>query len=160
VLRQLKQTLGKQLTQGLGVHDCQRATGMALTISIFPILGISTPVNTGAAYLLRLNQPVVLAINFTTGPLKLAMIYPFLRFGEWIFKAEPLSLSLYELTERFATDWREMLIEFSASFMHATVGWLVCAPLLYFGFFWISKPLILSTKAAYQKSMQASQAES
>ncbi len=138
------------MTQGLGDRECQRAIGMALTISVFPILGFSTPVNTFTAYLLRLNKPVVLAVNFSTGPLKLAMIYPFLRLGEWIFRAEPLSLSLFELTERFAADWLGMLIEFSESFAHATMGWLVCAPFVYFGCFWLSQPLISSARAAYR----------
>jgi uncharacterized protein (DUF2062 family) len=123
---------------------------MALTVGVFPIMGFATPVNTFAAFAFRLNQPVVLAANFSTAPLKLALIYPFLRLGEWIFGAEALSLSLAELMERFAADWLGMLLEFSWSFLHAFVGWLVCVPLIYLCFFWLSKPLILSAQAAYR----------
>lgn len=154
MLGRLKTTLGKQLTQGLSVFECQRAIGMALTVGVFPIMGFATPVNTLAALVLRLNQPVVLAANFSTAPLKLALIYPFLRMGEWIFGAEPLSLSLIELTERFAADWLGMLQEFGWSFLHATVGWLICVPLLYFSFFWLSKPIILSAQAAYEAGVK------
>ncbi len=136
------------------MFECQRAIGMALTVGVFPIMGFATPVNTLAALVLRLNQPVVLAANFSTAPLKLALIYPFLRMGEWIFGAEPLSLSLIELTERFAADWLGMLQEFGWSFLHATVGWLICVPLLYFSFFWLSKPIILSAQAAYEAGVK------
>ena len=148
MLGRLKSTLGKQLTQGLGVRACQRAIGMALTVGVFPIMGFATPVNTLAGLVFRLNQPVVQAANFSTAPLKLALIYPFLRLGEWVFRAEPLTLSLIELTERFAADWLGMLQEFGWSFLHAAVGWLVCVPLLYFCFFWLSKPIILSAQVA------------
>ncbi len=134
--------------------ECQRAIGMALTVGVFPIMGFATPVNTLAGLVFRLNQPVVQAANFSTAPLKLALIYPFLRLGEWIFGAEPLSLSLIELTERFAADWLGMLREFGWSFLHATVGWLICVPLLYFCFFWLSKPIILSAQAAYEAGMK------
>lgn len=113
-------------------------------------MGFATPVNTFAAFVFRLNQPVVLAANFSTAPLKVALIYPFLRLGEWIFRAEPLSLSLVELTERFVADWLGMLVEFSWSFLHAFVGWLICVPLIYLCFYWLSKPLILSAQAAYR----------
>lgn len=122
---------------------------MALTVGVFPIMGFATPVNTFAAFAFRLNQPVVLAANFSTAPLKLALIYPFLRLGERVFGAEPLSLGLIELTERFAADWLGMLGEFGWSFFHAFVGWLVCVPLLYFCFFWLSRPLIVSVQMAY-----------
>ena len=47
-----------------------------------------------------------------------------------------------------------MLQEFSWSFLHATVGWLICVPLLYFSFFWLSKPIILSAQAAYEAGVK------
>jgi uncharacterized protein (DUF2062 family) len=123
---------------------------MSLTIGVFPIMGFATPVNTFVAFALRMNQPIVLAANFSTAPLKLALIYPFLRLGEWIFGAEPLSLSLIELSERFAADRLGMLREFGWSFFYAFAGWLVCAPLLYLAFYWIARPLVLSVQAAYR----------
>ena len=159
MLGRLKTTLGKQLTQGLSVRQCQQAIAMALTVGIFPIMGFATPFNTFAAFIFRMNQPVVLAVNFSTGPLKLLLIYPFLRLGEWLFGAEALSLSLVELSKRFAADWLGMLTEFSWSFLHATVGWLVCVPLLYVVFYGLSKPLVLSAQLVYQTGKFAKKAD-
>ena len=105
-------------------------------------MGCSTPMNIGAAFFLRLNQPVVQAFNWVLGPLKIALIFPFLRLGEWIFQAEPFTLSLTEFSERFFSDWQATSSEFAWTFVHAISGWLVCAPLLYGLLYFVAKPLI------------------
>lgn len=138
VFKRIKSTIGHQLKLGLSVSACQRAIALSATIGLFPIMGVSTPLATLIAYLTRLNQPVVHAVNFSIGPLKLLLIYPFLRLGEHIFSAQPLPISLTQLTERFVFDWLGTLKEFGISFFYASFGWLVCAPCLYFIFYKIS----------------------
>ena len=155
VFKRINLTIGKQLRLGLSVPACQRAMGLSATIGLFPIMGVSTPLNAFGAYLTRLNLPIVLAVNFTMGPIKLLLIYPFLRLGEKIFSPEPLPLSLGELTERFMADWSSTLQEFGISFFYASFGWLVCAPWLYLIFYNVSKWIVKRFRSVY-KSQQVS----
>ena len=119
------------MTQGLSRPACGRAIAAALTIGVFPILGCSTPMNTLNALVFRLNQPITQVFNWMVGPLKIALIFPFLRLGEWLFQAEPFTLSLAEFSERFFSDVNRTAAEFASSFVHAITGWLVCAPVIY-----------------------------
>lgn len=100
------------------------------TLGIFPILGCTTPLCVASSVLGRLNIGIMYGVSWAVTALKLALIFPFLRLGEWLFQAEPFRLSLAELSARWADDWLATVSEFGMTFVHATVGWLVCAPLV------------------------------
>lgn len=142
VFQKIREVTHQQMTQGLGCRECGRAIAASLTIGVFPILGFSTPMNTVSAALFRLNQPITQVFNWVVGPLKIALIFPFLRLGEWMFQAEPFSLSLAEFSERFFSDARNTAIEFAGTFAHAIAGWLLCAPLIYLLLFALTQLLI------------------
>jgi uncharacterized protein (DUF2062 family) len=127
----IKQHIKRQLSQGLSPRGCSRAVATALTVGVFPILGISTLLNTACAQLWRLNQPIVQSLNWICGPLKIALIFPFLRLGEFLFQAEPINLSLAEFSRRFYADSSATMMEFSWTFVHAATGWLCCVPAIY-----------------------------
>lgn len=157
LFRKFKNTIGDQLKKGLSNKECERAIGLGLTIGVFPIMGFSTPMNSLGAYLFKLNMAVVLAANFSIGFLKVLLIYPFLRVGEWMWGAEPLTLNLVQLTQQFFIDWVGTLQEFGLSFIHAMMGWTVCAPVLYLLFCLLAKPIIRSVQIAYRVGMDSYQ---
>ncbi|ADE53130.1 hypothetical protein Caka_0101 [Coraliomargarita akajimensis DSM 45221] len=126
-----KTVIQGQLVQGLSRRDCSRAIASSLTIGVFPIIGFSTPINTCVGIVFKLNQPVVQAFNWIIGPVKIALIFPFLRLGEYLYAAESFSLSLTEFSARFFSDISGTTAEFAWTFVHAITGWLVCAPVLY-----------------------------
>lgn len=123
--------LRRELTNGLNLQSGSIAVASSFTIGLFPIMGFSTPMNTAAAWIFRLNQPIVQVINWIMAPLKLALIIPFLRLGEWLFAAEPFTLSLSEFTHIFFEDWLATTREFAWTFAHAIFGWLIAAPLIF-----------------------------
>lgn len=127
----IKQHIRGQLSQGLSPRGCSRAVATALTVGVFPILGLSTLLNTACAQLWRLNQPIVQSVNWICGPLKIALIFPFLRLGEFLFQAEPFNLSLAEFSRRFYADSSATMMEFGWTFVHAATGWLCCVPAIY-----------------------------
>jgi uncharacterized protein (DUF2062 family) len=142
MFRRIKSVLRAQLTQGLDARACRTAIASTITIGVFPIIGFATPMNTLAAFFFRLNQPVVQAFNWVLGPLKIALIFPFLRLGEWLFQGEPFTLSLTEFSKRFFSDWQTTTSEFAWTFVHAIVGWLVCVPLIYLAIYHLSRPFV------------------
>lgn len=106
--------------------------------------------NTLSAARFRLNQPVVQVCNWIIGPVKIALIFPFLRLGEALFQAEPFRLSLVDFSQRFFSDVGATTAEFAWTFVHAITGWLACAPLIYFVIFKLSQVLV--TKATRAQS--------
>ena len=137
-----------QLRQGLQPRACGQAVASSLTIGLFPIMGFSTVMNTLSAARFRLNQPVVQVCNWIIGPVKIALIFPFLRLGEALFQAEPFRLSLVDFSQRFFSDAGATTAEFAWTFVHAITGWLVCAPLIYFVIYKLSQVLVAKASAA------------
>src|SRR5215468_9465402 len=88
----------EQLTQGLSADTIALTIAVGLCIAIIPIIGVTTALSFLAAWALRLNQPIIQAINWTSYPLQLLMIFPFIRLGERIFRAPRVRFSLSELT--------------------------------------------------------------
>ncbi len=142
MLSKAKQIIRAQLVQGLSVSSCQVAIAMALTLGVFPILGCSTPMNMIAGFRFKLNQPIIQFFNYLAAPLKLLLILPFIRLGEWLFQAEPFRLSLTEFSARFFADMTTTSTEFFWTFVHAIIAWCMCAPLIYGCLLILTKPLI------------------
>ena len=142
MFKKLNLVVVRQLKQGLGQQACCHAIAASLVIGLFPIMGFSTLMNTFSAAVFRLNQPVVQVCNWIIAPVKIALIFPFLRLGEWLFQAKPFRLSLVDFSARFFSDVAATTVEFAWTFAHAIVGWLICAPLIYGVIFRVSKALV------------------
>jgi uncharacterized protein (DUF2062 family) len=129
-MNRLKQTALRLLREGLRPDHIAVAVSVGWVLGIFPILGPWVIVCTAVALLTRLNLPILLAAYYSMSLVQPLLIIPFLRMGERIFAAEPLPISLVELSRRFSTDAAGTFAEFGWSFVHALAGWLVLAPFL------------------------------
>ena len=142
VFRKIKDITTAQLSQGLSLHDSRIAISMALTIGIFPIMGLSTPINFICCHFFKLNQPIVQSLSWVVGPIKIVLILPFIRLGEWLFQAPPFKLSLQEFTRRFFDDAAATTYEFIWTFAHAISAWCLFAPIIYALLFCLLKPVV------------------
>jgi uncharacterized protein (DUF2062 family) len=129
-LARLHELLQKQLRQGLTSHRIALAIAIATALAVFPLIGATTLLCTAAAVVLRLNQPIVQAINFGSYPLQLALIVPFWRAGEWIFGV-PISsrFALSRLAEILSRQPGAALTALWSTTWHGVVAWVVLAPL-------------------------------
>lgn len=77
-----------------GLTPDQLAWGLALGVVIgcIPTLGVSTLICAGVAHALRINQPLIQAVNYAVYPLQILALLPFWRAGEWLFGMEPVPL--------------------------------------------------------------------
>jgi len=62
--------------------------------------------------------------------LHLALILVFIRAGQWLFGAEPISLSIPELIKQFMEDPWRFAQNFSVAALQGIVAWLILAPFL------------------------------
>ena len=108
-----------------------QSAGMGLTLGIFPIMGCSTALCGVLGIMFRLNQGIVHLVTQLTFGLKLILIIPFIRLGEWLFSAPPFTLSIAEFSALFESEGFVVVRQFAATFMHAIAGWMITAPILY-----------------------------
>lgn len=116
------------LLHGLTPEGISLSISLGFAGAIFPILGTTSVVCLFFAAVFRLNHAITQSINWLAMPVHLALIFPFLRIGERLFHATPVSLNLGELMAAFHASPMAFLGRFSMSFVHAIAGWLIVMP--------------------------------
>ncbi|HOW96600.1 MAG TPA: DUF2062 domain-containing protein [Kiritimatiellia bacterium] len=113
--------------QGVTPEKIAQCLVLGAVISVFPVLGTTTFLCAVVAVRLKLNLPAIQAVNWLFGGVQLALIWPFLRLGEWVFRVEPLPLSPAELAARLKEHPWEFIQSFQAAVLCAVTGWLLAA---------------------------------
>jgi uncharacterized protein (DUF2062 family) len=133
--RRLVTPLLALLRQGVTPRELALSVALGATLGLIPVLGISTALCALVALLLRLNMPAIQLVNYLLTPLQLILIIPLLRFGELLAGSSRFPVTLesgLELLSRGAIHAIRLL---ATAIMHATLGWLVLAPLLAFALY-------------------------
>jgi uncharacterized protein (DUF2062 family) len=119
-----------QFTQGFTPQKITLTIALGLSLGLFPILGATTTLCAIAGLWLKLNQPVIQLVNWLASPLQLAMILVFVRIGERMIHAQPVSFSIPELFRKFHESPVKFFQEFGMTGLHGIIAWLVIAPFL------------------------------
>jgi hypothetical protein len=130
--RRLLTPLLALLRQGVTPRELALCLALGTTIGLIPVLGVSTALCALVALALRLNMPAIQLVNYLLTPLQLILIIPLLRFGELLAGAPRFPVTLESglaLLSRGVIDAIRIL---ATAIAHATLGWLVVAPLLAF----------------------------
>lgn len=118
------------LRQGVTPRELALSVALGATIGLIPVLGLSTALCTLAALLLRLNLPAIQAVNYVFTPLQLILIIPLLRFGELLTGAPRFPVTLASGLDLLSHGVLDAIQLLAVAIVHATLGWLVLAPLL------------------------------
>jgi uncharacterized protein (DUF2062 family) len=129
-----------QLTQGTSPEKITQSLVIGSLGAFFPILGAATPVCVAAAWIFRLNQPLVQAVNWLTAPLYLPLVFAFLRLGDWILGRSGTAFDAGRLAELLRHDPAGFAHQFAAIAGHAVVGWAAAAPL-----WWLVGSVLIGT---------------
>ena len=140
--RRIVRPVVEQLTQGLSPEAIALTIAVGLAIAVIPVVGTTTLLCTTAAIVLRLNQPLIQAINYLSFPLQLAFIVPYLRLGRLLFGGAVVHMSAQELAafvtsrpaEAFGALWRVTL--------QALGAWLLTAPVIVAVVFFVARPVL------------------
>ncbi len=140
--RRLVRPVVEQLTQGLSPDSIALTIAIGLAIAVIPVVGTTTILCTTAAIVLRLNQPLIQAINYLSFPLQLAFILPYLKLGRLLFGGPVIRMSAEELAafvtsrpgEAFEVLWRVTL--------QAVGAWALTAPLIAAAVYFAVRPVL------------------
>jgi len=149
----------EQVTQGLSPDTIAFTVAVGLCIAVIPIIGVTTALSFLAAWALRLNQPIIQAINWTSYPLQLLLIVPFIRLGERLFRAPRMRFSLEELLAMAKADPLGTLTRLGTTFGHAAVAWLLCAPIIVGAVYLAMRPAARALASRVRSSRAAGNAE-
>ncbi len=127
-LRRLAQLLADQIRKGLTPHDIALTLAVGTCCSVPPVLGTTTILCALSAICLRLNQPLIQAINFLAYPLQLALLVPFLKAGEWLFGAPHTSLSPARIIAMGKADPFGTMASMWTVTWHGAVVWAIVSP--------------------------------
>ena len=135
--RRIAGPVRQQLTQGISADKITLTLALGFTLGIFPILGSGFVLCGVAAWILRLNQPIIQSIGTLAYPLQLVLLLPFYRAGEALFGVPSIPLSIPVLITRFFENVPLFLKEYGMTGVRGIVVWSLLAPtmlaVLYFG---------------------------
>jgi len=83
----MRQKAESWLRQGISPQRLALTLALGFAIGCIPVLGIPTALCLVIALGLRLNMPAIQAANYAAMPFQIALIFPFVRLGRWLFSS-------------------------------------------------------------------------
>jgi hypothetical protein len=146
--RRLVTPLLALLRQGVTAEKLALSLALGITLGLVPVLGISTALCAVAALTLGLNQPAIQLVNYLLTPLQLLLIIPLLRFGESIANAPPFPVTLESGLALLSQGVFHAIRVLSVAIVHATLGWIVLAPVVAFALYRLLRPVFRHLESA------------
>jgi uncharacterized protein (DUF2062 family) len=84
-LRAMRVKVEGWLSQGISPERLALTLALGFAIGCLPMIGIPTALCLVIAFGLRLNLPAIQAANYAAMPLQVALMFPFVRLGGWMF---------------------------------------------------------------------------
>jgi uncharacterized protein (DUF2062 family) len=130
--RRVRDPVVAQLTQGITPEKIALTVAIGSTLAMFPILGTTSLLCLVAGILLRLNQPLIQAVNYLCTPIHLIFIPLSLHWGERLFGVAHSRLEFRSMLQLVREHPLDFLHNFWLAGFHAVVVWAICTP------FWIT----------------------
>jgi len=118
------------LRQGITPEKIALSIAFGVALGVFPVIGATTLLCALAAIAFRLNLPAIQLVNYFVYPLQIALLLPFIRFGEVLFRVRhPLPFSITQILEMITTSIPNAVSTLWTATMHAIVAWILVGPL-------------------------------
>jgi uncharacterized protein (DUF2062 family) len=125
------------LKQGISPQKLALTIALGFVIALIPVLGSTTLLCALVAWVFRLNMPAIQLINYLAYPLQFILFLPFIRLGEFIFKAPKMPFSIPQIYDMFKADLLGAISTLWWTTMHAIVAWLLVSPFVAFLIYFI-----------------------
>jgi uncharacterized protein (DUF2062 family) len=128
--RRLIRPLLELLKQGATPEKLALSIALGAVFGIFPALGWTTALCALTAFFWRLNLPAIQIVNYFMYPLQIALLLPFFRLGEKLFRARHLPISVQQIYAMAHINlWGSIKFLWSTTW-HAMIAWAIVAPFL------------------------------
>jgi uncharacterized protein (DUF2062 family) len=121
---------------------------------VFPLLGTTTVLCLAVGIPLRLNQALMQLVNYLVYPLQIAGIYLFVRVGERVAGAPPMSFRVGEIVSSFAADPVAFVRKFGMTGVHGIAGWAIVVAPAAFIVYVALLPVLRRAATAWREAVQ------
>ena len=140
--RRIVRPILELLRQGVTPEKIALSIALGAVLGVFPAIGWTTALCAIAALVLRLNLPAIQIVNYFMYPAQIALLIPFFRLGEKLFRAPHLPVSPPQLQALIhAGVWQAIRLLWTTTW-HAMVIWVLVAPILVAAIYVIFVPLL------------------
>ena len=159
IYRRLIRPILDLLRQGVTPEKLALSLALGLVLSVFPAVGWTTTLCALAALIFRLNVAAIQMINYFMYPAQIALLLPFFRLGEKVFRAPHLPISIPHIYQMAHADlWGAIRFLWSTTW-HAMVVWAVLAPLSTVLIYYVLLPVFRRVAQRIAASQPTAQAE-
>ncbi len=131
------------LTQGVAPDQIAATLGVGAACALFPFLGATSLLNLVVGLALRMNQPILQALNQLLGPLQLVLILVYVRAGEVLWGSTGQKFTIAEMIRAFREQsFGDFLQQFGWAGIHALTAWAVSAPLIVVLVYFAFRPML------------------
>jgi uncharacterized protein (DUF2062 family) len=127
----------KLLKQGLSPIKLALVIALGMTLSVFPVLGVTTLICTLVALLFHLNLPAIQFANYAAFPFQVILFFPFLKLGKSVSQASLAPLSKVQLIATFEEGFFYAIQELSQYLIIACLGWVLVSIPIFIIFFYL-----------------------
>lgn len=137
----LIEPLKRLLNEGITPHKLALSLVFGTAFGIIPVIGVTTALCLVIAFVLKLNKPAIILINFFVYPLQLLLLIPFIKTGEWLFDLGQSQLTISSVINVFKSEWFNAFRETSSYIFSGTIAWLIIMLPVSFIIYYVSKPV-------------------
>jgi uncharacterized protein (DUF2062 family) len=131
------------LSHGVTPDKIAATLAVGTAVSLLPFFGVTTLFNLVVGLKLRMNQPLLQALNYLLTPVHLVMIFVYVRFGETLWGAHDTPFSIRELFSMFhEKPFAEFLQRFGWTGIHAFTAWALSVPVIIPVLYYTLRPLM------------------
>ncbi len=123
--RKVFQPLKKLLYEGLTPHKLALSITFGIGLGIIPVFGVTTIMCLITAFILRLNKPAIVIVNFAVYPLQILLFVPFIRIGEYIFGYQTITDTFNNFFSNFWHNWIATLNDIWFHNLLGVFAWII-----------------------------------
>ena len=126
--RRLARPILELLRQGVTPEKIALSVALGAALGVFPAIGLSTALCAIAALVLRLNLPAIQIVNYFVYPAQIALLLPFFRLGEKLFRAPHFPISVAQIHAMIRANMGDAIRLLWTTTWHAIAVWCLVAP--------------------------------
>ena len=145
--RRVRDPLVLQLTQGITPEKIALTLAFGFSLGMFPVFGFTTLFCFCAAYVLKLNQPMIQLLNQALWPVHLPVFFACWKIGETMFHVAPderIKLGPRVIYNAFRSDLMQAFHDYGEGLFHTIIVWAILVPPTIVVVYYVSLPIIRS----------------
>jgi uncharacterized protein (DUF2062 family) len=140
--RRIVDPIVAQLTQGLTPPKIALTIAIGSAIAMFPVLGTTALLCLVVGIFMRLNQPIIQAVNIACAPIHIPFIYYSFRWGERLFGDAHTRFEFRSMMKLLREHPWQFVQDYDQTVYHAVAIWAVLAPFWALAIYYIALPIM------------------